>query len=226
MTDLAEPRSRPVLSREVITEAALRLTLEQPTAPLTLARLGAALGADPTAIYRHFRNRADLVAHLYEHLFGEASAGFELPDDWRDALVGIASRVRSTLLSRPALAVEAGVRFTGGANERAGVEMVIDVFRRAGFPDADARLHARIFGALLMATITSSAAALIGDDAGHTDDLAVAARLFGQDLPDSIGEYEEQTFALVLRTHVAGLEALLRSAAADGDTLSTAGGTR
>ena len=55
-------RSRPVLSRDVIAHVALRLTLEQPATPLTLARLGAELGADPTALYRHYRSRDESVA--------------------------------------------------------------------------------------------------------------------------------------------------------------------
>lgn len=225
MTDAVEERSRPTLSRDVIVDAALQLTLEQPTASLTLARLGTALGADPTAIYRHFRNRAELVAHLCEHLFGEAISELVPPDDWREALSVIATQVRSSLLRRPSLAVEAAARFTGGANERAGVEMIIDVFLRAGFPAADARVHARTFGALLMATITSSAAALTGDEGDHDDDMTIAARLFGHDFPYSISEYEEDTFALILRTHVAGLEALLAGVAAGDGPHTTAGGT-
>ena len=41
MPKVSTRRMRPALSRDVIAEVALRLTLEQPATPLTLARLGA-----------------------------------------------------------------------------------------------------------------------------------------------------------------------------------------
>ena len=63
-----------------------RLTLEHSTTPLTLGRLGAELGADPTALYRHYRSRDELLRDLADRVFIGPNASFEHQDDWRQSL--------------------------------------------------------------------------------------------------------------------------------------------
>ena len=50
-------RVRPQLDVATILEAALRLSGAGNPEPLTVRSLGNELGADPTAIYRHFRDK-------------------------------------------------------------------------------------------------------------------------------------------------------------------------
>ena len=57
---------REPLSREVIIRAALHLAEETPQ--LSLNRLGQALGVDATAVYRHFRNKDELMLALGDQL--------------------------------------------------------------------------------------------------------------------------------------------------------------
>lgn len=217
MTVVDEERARPALSREVIAEAAMRLTLEQPNTPLTLARLGAALGADPTAIYRHFRNRDELLLHLVDRLFLEANDGFEPTDDWQASLTTLAMRLREALLRRPALAAEAAWRFTGGPNERVGVETTHSIFCGAGFEPEEALLYVRAFGEMVLSHILMTASALSCGDAVHEADMTVAERLYGPSVRSSAYDYEANTFALMLRIQFAGLEALRAETIRDHD---------
>jgi AcrR family transcriptional regulator len=62
------------LDREVIVRAAQRILDEDGLAGLTLRRIGAELGADPTAIYRHFRDKDELVIELADRAFASIPA--------------------------------------------------------------------------------------------------------------------------------------------------------
>ena len=57
------------LDREVIVRAAQHILDEDGLAGLTLRRIGSELGADPTAIYRHFRDKDELVIELADRAF-------------------------------------------------------------------------------------------------------------------------------------------------------------
>jgi AcrR family transcriptional regulator len=57
------------LDRRVILEAAERVVGTEGLRALTMRRIGTELGADPTAVYRHFRNKEELLTCLAERLF-------------------------------------------------------------------------------------------------------------------------------------------------------------
>ena len=57
------------LDRETIVRAAQRVLDEDGLAGLTVRRIGSELGADPTAIYRHFRGKDELVVELADRAF-------------------------------------------------------------------------------------------------------------------------------------------------------------
>jgi AcrR family transcriptional regulator len=79
----AEEAPRARLDRERIVDAAEAIVRAEGVGRLTLRRIGAELGADPTAVYRHFRNKQELLIHLADRLFGTEP---ELDPDlgWRD----------------------------------------------------------------------------------------------------------------------------------------------
>jgi AcrR family transcriptional regulator len=65
-----DQRARGRLDRERILDAAQAIADEDGVAKLTMRRIGAELGADPTAIYRHFRDKNELLVELADRLFG------------------------------------------------------------------------------------------------------------------------------------------------------------
>lgn len=70
--DGAEELERPRLDRERILVAAEAIVATEGVGKLTMRRIGAELGADPTAVYRHFRNKEELLVQLADRLFGIA----------------------------------------------------------------------------------------------------------------------------------------------------------
>jgi AcrR family transcriptional regulator len=62
VTTTAPRRGRPPrASREQIIDAAVALLREAPDDPLTMARVGNAVGLTPMALYRHFKDRDELM---------------------------------------------------------------------------------------------------------------------------------------------------------------------
>src|SRR3954454_1759467 len=57
------------LDRETIVAAAQRILAEEGLNQLTMRRIGSELGADPTAVYRHFRSKQELVIELVDLAF-------------------------------------------------------------------------------------------------------------------------------------------------------------
>lgn len=57
------------LDRELILEAAERIVSLEGLKALTMRRIGVELGADPTAVYRHFHSKDALLTALAERLF-------------------------------------------------------------------------------------------------------------------------------------------------------------
>ena len=105
-------RSGVLLSEDLIVETALRLIGEHGPEALSVRRLGAALGCDPTALYRYFHDTDDLVLAIADRIIGDAMAGFVPGDDWVAALREMALRVRAGYLAHPRAAAMAAHRVT------------------------------------------------------------------------------------------------------------------
>lgn len=224
-TSRAATRPRPALSRELVLEAAARLTAEQPTSTLTLARLGAELSADPTAFYRHFRSREELVLALGDWMFGQVAQRFERHDDLLVSLRTVARLIRTEFLQRPAVAAEVAHRFTGGPHEREGIAIIVGIFTNAGFDPEEAHQQARVFGAFVLAHTAYSAALKAQPAEVHAADARLAHELYGTPLDMQPDDYESDTFERSLDLYLAGVRAM-RDAALRHEPTSTQGGTQ
>lgn len=100
---------------------------------VTMRQIGAALEVDPTAIYRHFRNKDEFLRALLDRLMqlvlDETRA---TPDEWRDYLHEFAERTVDTFARYPAIASEAIRIGTNGSAESATMESILRAFRAAG----------------------------------------------------------------------------------------------
>ncbi|ANZ20425.1 transcriptional regulator, TetR family [Streptomyces noursei ATCC 11455] len=151
-----------VLSRQLIVDTALRLVAQHGAEALTVRRLGAALGADPSAIYRYFRNTDDLLLALADELIGRAQHGWRPTGDWRADLREIGLRIHRAYQAHPQAALLAAHRTTGRTHETRAVEAILGVLRRAGFPDPEAVrvYHAFVDQSLGFAALDAAALAL------------------------------------------------------------------
>jgi AcrR family transcriptional regulator len=89
------------LSREVIVDAYLRLVEEEGSDRITLRLLGSELGADPTAVYRHFRDKDELLGVASDRLLFEASERVGSTGGWRSDLRALLMAMRRAYLMHP-----------------------------------------------------------------------------------------------------------------------------
>ncbi|MGI5261762.1 helix-turn-helix domain-containing protein [Streptomyces angustmyceticus] len=130
-----------VLSADLIVDAARELIDAQGAPAFTVRRLGAALGADPSAVYRYFRNTEDLLLALADRLIGESMTGFTPTGDWATDLRDFGLRAYRSALRHPQIAVFSTVRVTGRPHEQHAVETGIGLLLQAGFDEAAAVRH-------------------------------------------------------------------------------------
>ncbi|MCI3242198.1 MULTISPECIES: TetR/AcrR family transcriptional regulator [Streptomyces] len=163
----ARRRRRPtkqgvVLSEELIVETALRLIEEHGADALSVRRLGRALGADPSSLYRYFRHTDDLMLAITDELIGRTLSTWRPTGDWRADLRDLGLRMHAGALAHPRAAVLSSYRVTGRVHEIQAVETILGVLRDAGFPDPDAvRIyHAFVDQALAFGAFDSASVAL------------------------------------------------------------------
>ncbi|MEU6669055.1 helix-turn-helix domain-containing protein [Streptomyces sp. NPDC046727] len=151
-----------VLSAELIVETALRLIEEHGADALSVRRLGRALGADPSSLYRYFRHTDDLMLAIADELIGRALRSWRPTGDWVADLRDLGLRMHAGALAHPRAAVLSAHRVTGRTQEIQAVESILGVLRRAGFPDPEAvRIyHAFVDQALAFGALDSAGAAL------------------------------------------------------------------
>ncbi|MER5748731.1 TetR/AcrR family transcriptional regulator [Streptomyces sp. NPDC002088] len=164
MTDRVVPpaarrRRRPtkqgvVLSTELIVATALRLIEEHGADALSVRRLGRALGADPSSLYRYFRHTDDLMLAIADELIGRTLRAWHPTGDWRADLRDLGLRMHAGALAHPRAAVLSSYRVTGRVHEIQAVEAILGVLRGAGFPDEEA---VRIYHAFVDQTLAFSA---------------------------------------------------------------------
>ena len=229
MTDRVVPaadrrRRRPtkqgvVLSEELIVATALRLIEEHGAEALSVRRLGRALGADPSSLYRYFRHTDDLMLAIADELIGRTLRTWRRTGDWRADLRDLGLRMHAGALAHPRAAVLSAYRVTGRAHEVQAVETGLGVLRAAGFPDADAVrvYHAFVDQALAFGALDSASTALprAAQEAEHAVWQATYARLPADTHPHIAATARHLVADMRRSSYPAALELLLNAAAAE-----------
>jgi AcrR family transcriptional regulator len=134
------------LTRELIVRESLRLLDTDGIAGFSLPKLGRALGADATAVYRHFASKDDLVLAVADHLIEESATGVQLRECWVETLTDSSRQLRRTYLAHPAAASLSSYRTTQGPAEMKAVDIIISCVLAAGFEGAEAAVVYRAIG--------------------------------------------------------------------------------
>jgi AcrR family transcriptional regulator len=145
--------ARTTLTRDSIIDACLALVETEGEDRLTLRRLGEALGTDPTAIYRHFRDKDDLMRAIADRLHGGVLV--DLPTGpWNVVVREICIRLRRAHLDRPALAAHVRTGPPLHDNEFSLTEVMLAQLVAGGFSGHEAALA---YHALIELTVGSAA---------------------------------------------------------------------
>ncbi|MFB6836962.1 TetR/AcrR family transcriptional regulator [Streptomyces sp. NPDC056361] len=151
-----------VLSEKLIVQTALRMLREHGTAGLSARRLGAALGADPSTVYRYFAGLDGLTRAIGEELMGRALDSWTATGAWRADLRSLGLAIHASYLAHPQAALLTASRVTGRPREIDVDETILGILRTAGFDDTDAVgvYHAFIDLALAFAALDAGALAI------------------------------------------------------------------
>jgi len=144
------PDRRLPLTRERILATAVELADRSGAEALSMRKLGQELGVDPMALYRHVRNKDDLLDGVLSVVVGQmepAPAGLA----WRPGLRELAMNARRVMLRHPWARRVLEERGTSGEAMVGQIERVLAILLEAGF-GLDLAHHAlhvldsRIFG--------------------------------------------------------------------------------
>jgi AcrR family transcriptional regulator len=141
------------LSPDIIVTAAIDVIATAGSEQFSVRRLGEALDADPTAIYRHFRSKDELLRAIGDRSL--AGLVDELPTtSWRDRIRELCIRIRAANLAQPALASLVRGAPPRHHNELLITEVILAELHGAGFGTLAA---ARAYHAVIELTIGSAA---------------------------------------------------------------------
>lgn len=150
-SDAARPLRQSLSDERILTEA-LALVDAAGLDALTTRALGHRLGVDATAVYRHFRNKDELINALADHIIGSGAppAGTDHDGSPRGQLRAAFLALHRVLLAHPAMTAIIVRRPPRGANTWASTERALGVLRQAGYNDREA---GRAYQALLYYTL-------------------------------------------------------------------------
>jgi len=141
------PAESPGLSRERVCREALALVDEEGLDALSMRRLGARLGVEAMSLYRHVRNKADLLDSLH------SAVVTDLPplrptdlEDWRSLLTALAHGLRKALLRHPNVVALFATRPLRTPEAVTMIERIWRELERAGFEVDDAKRAVIVVG--------------------------------------------------------------------------------
>lgn len=196
---------RPRLTKARLIDACVRIADTEGIEAVTMRRLGAALDVDPTAVYRHFRDKDQLLSATADHLLIDALAGLSFGGPWQDDIRAFVLRIREVYLQHPGLASFVATAETPLPNEARLTETGLSILADGGFSIEQAVRALEVLEAYTVAVSSMDAAT-----SGQTDDIwrETYARLPADDYP-----HLQRSAGLLYRDHEArfrlGLDLLL-----------------
>ncbi|WP_223623859.1 TetR/AcrR family transcriptional regulator [Microbacterium sp. EST19A] len=149
-------RARDSLSRDIIVAAADRVVEREGLDRLTFQAIGEELGAHPTSIYRHFRDKEELLLALIDSLRHRSySGGMVATDDWLADLRSQAHLIHDHYMRYPEFALQMALR---RPTDFGSMEYSIGALRRGGYDREQAALYARALGQLIRSASSIQAA--------------------------------------------------------------------
>jgi TetR/AcrR family tetracycline transcriptional repressor len=129
---------RHTLSRERIVDAAVALIDAQGLSGLTMPRLAEHLGVGTMSLYRHVKDKEDLLHAVVSDLISQVQVPSGAEADWETRVVGYVRSLRAQALRHPALARLLADRGLTDGPVFEHLETIHGTLRAAGFSDRDA----------------------------------------------------------------------------------------
>lgn len=127
------------LSRDAYVDAAVNLIEKRGSDVLSARTLAAAVGADPSALYRYFDRVDDVLLAAADRMIGLGLDRWSPGADWLDSLADLARALYSVYVNDfPRTGFATAPRATGLLNEIRAVELTIGLLRDGGFDEQNA----------------------------------------------------------------------------------------
>lgn len=97
----ADGKGKPRLSAEAITEAAIRIANAEGLEAVSIRRVAAELDARPMSLYDHISSKDELLYLMIEEGNRLVLVEDPLPEDWREAMTAIATRMYEMFVENP-----------------------------------------------------------------------------------------------------------------------------
>jgi AcrR family transcriptional regulator len=151
-------QAQPALSRDAIVREAVAMLDAEGIEALSMRKLGAALNAGATSLYRHVATKDELMELAVDEVAGEVAVPPPGGPDWRADVTATAQSFRAAALRHPWLASvlgQAGLAYLG-PKLMAVSEGLAALFTEAGFPDPVSALDAVFSYVIGMSTIEAA----------------------------------------------------------------------
>ncbi|GLX34123.1 TetR family transcriptional regulator [Streptomyces roseochromogenus] len=221
-TPTRSKRAGSQLTPDAIIEASLRIAARGSADAFTVRRLGEELGADPTAVYRHFRDKDDLLLSVADRTLGEVLDSIPGGLDWKDRLRALAAGSLEVALKYPVVGSTMASRTTRRPNEFRVVELILGAVTEAGLEGAEAAVHYRMVGDSLLAYVGQRAAYMLFDPDVRAADESSWSREYRLVDPEGFphitglsaelaGVTEEQIFEVRVEALITAIETRVRT---------------
>ena len=173
------------LSRGRVLDAAVELADREGFQALSMRKLGQELGVEAMAIYRHVRDKNELLDELAERIVGQMGTA-EPGEDWKAVLRAQIMGAREVMLRHPWAREVLEARGVSGPTRLAYIESVLAILHAGGF-SVDLAHHAlhvldsRIFGFNHDFFSAAASVATAEEDLDEPD--PIAAGLMAERLP-------------------------------------------
>jgi AcrR family transcriptional regulator len=144
-------------STEEILDAAAELLRTSDAESFSVRKLAAALGTDSSSLYRHFRNKTELLRAVADRILLAAMVGYRPEGDWKQRITDLALRLRAAFGEHLQLAAVWGRYGSGGTGSRLVMEELLQALRASGLPDEEIPVRYHRIMILLAALIASEA---------------------------------------------------------------------
>lgn len=144
--------ARDTLNKAVIVEAGITIVERDGLDGLTFQALGEELGSHATSVYRHFRDKDELLLEIIDTLRARSySADVAASGNWRSDLVLLATHVRNHYLRYAPFAHEMSIRSTHRPREFVNVEFTLAALSQAGLDLEQSVTYLRVIGNFIRA---------------------------------------------------------------------------
>ncbi|MCD9879583.1 TetR/AcrR family transcriptional regulator [Streptomyces guryensis] len=144
-------------STEEILDAAAELLRTGDAESFSVRKLAASLGTDSSSLYRHFRNKTELLRAVADRILLVAMDGYRPVGDWRQRVTALALHLREAFGEQPQLAAAWGRYGSGGTGSRMVMEELLQALSASGLPDEEIPVRYHRIVLLLAALIAAEA---------------------------------------------------------------------